>query len=228
MTFYNDVQRTFGNYAISNIGKEHMGIEFGSEFILRRGLTLNAAAAVGRYRYDTRQEAVVTQDNTSGILERGIVYSKDFYLPTPQQAYTVGLNYRSQKYWWVNVSFNYFDDMYTEISPARRTLAAVEGLDPASEKYRSIIDQSKLPSQYTLDALIGWSWLMSNKFKGLHKRTFLVFNVGVSNILDNTNIVSGSYEQLRYDYANHDPDKFPIKSFYAYGRNFLASVALRF
>ena len=162
------------------------------------------------------------------ILAKDIVYAKNFYLSTPQEAYTIGLNYRSRKYWYVNVNFNYFDQMYLQISPVRRTAPAVNGLDPNSAQWHSIVDQTRLNAQHTLDAFAGYSWLMNNRFKGLHKRTFLLFNLGVNNILNNTNIVSGGFEQLRFDYAEKNVDKFPPKKFYAYGINFFASIGLRF
>ncbi len=229
LTFYNDEARTFVNYALSNIGKEQMGVEFGSEVILYKGLVLNAAAAVGKYRYNTTQFATTTADNNSQILSRDVpVYAKNYYVPTPQQAYTVGLNYRSRQFWFVNVNFNYFDDMWLDFNPVRRTSAAVDGVDPSSPKWNEILEQTKLKSQYTLDAFAGYSWLMNNRFKSLKKRTFLLFNVGVNNILDNRTIVSGGYEQLRFDFAEKNVDKFPSKKFYAYGINFFASITLRF
>ena len=229
LTFYNDEVRNFVNYAISNIGKEHMGVELGAEVIAYKGLTVNAAAAIGRYRYNTRQNATVTLDNSSELVSKNnTVYSKNFYVPTPQEAYTIGLNYRSRKYWYVNVNFNYFDQMWLDFNPLRRTYTAVEGLDPASAQWHSIIDQTRLKAQYTMDAFAGYSWLMNNRFKSLKKRTFMLFNVGVNNILNNQNIVSGGFEQLRYDFQNKDVNKFPSKQFYAYGLNFFASVGIRF
>jgi hypothetical protein len=205
-----------------------MGVEVGAEVILYKGLTINGAAAIGSYRYNSRQVATITEDNSADILAKDVVYLKNFYVATPQQAYTVGLNYRSRKYWYVNVNFNYFDQMYLQASPVRRTEAAVNGLDPSSALWHSIVDQTKLSPQHTLDAFAGYSWLMNNRFKGLHKRTFLLFNLGVNNILNNTEIVSGGFEQLRFDYAEKNVDKFPPKKFYAYGINFFASIGLRF
>ncbi|MEO8771921.1 MAG: TonB-dependent receptor [Ferruginibacter sp.] len=228
LTFYDDLARTLANYSINNIGKENMGVEFGAEVILYKGLTLLTAANVGRYRYNSRQNALLTEDNSSTVFSSEIVYAKDFYQATPQQAYTVGLNYRSPKFWYVNVNFNYFDQMYLQFSPVRRTTSAVDGVEPDSKEWHNIIDQSQLRSQHTLDALIGYSWLMNKRFKSLGKRTFLVFNVGVNNILNNNTIVSGGYEQLRFDFIEKDPQKFSDKRYYAYGRNFQASIALRF
>jgi len=229
LTFYHDEYRNFVNYAISNIGKVHMGVEFGAEAKIYKGLSVNAAASVGQYFFNTRQRATVTTDNSSAILSANdVVYSKDFYVPTPQQAYTIGLDYRSPQFWFINVNFNYFDKMYLDFNPIRRTAAAVSGLDEGSERWHKVIDQTKLKSQYSLDAFAGYSWLMNRKFKYLKKRTFLLFNLGVNNILNNTDIVSGGYEQLRFDFAEKNVNKFPDKRFYAYGINFFASIGVRF
>ncbi len=229
LTFYSDQLHTFVNYLINNIGKEHEGVELGTEVIVAKGLTLNAAAAIGKYRYNTRQSATTTSDNSSEVLSKDVtIYSQNYYLPTPQQAYNVGFYYRSPKYWYASLNFNYFDDMWLDFDPLRRTEAAVSGVDPSSPTFHNIIDQTKLKAQYTLDFFGGYSWLMNKRFKSMGKRTFLVFNVGVSNILNNKNIVSGGYEQTRFDFAAKDSDKFPGKLFYAYGINYSASVALRF
>ena len=229
LTFYNDEYRNFVNYAISNIGKIHMGLEFGAEVKVYKGLNLTAAAAIGQYTFNTRQSATVTADNSAATLDKNvIVYSKDFYVPTAQQAYTIGFDYRSPKFWFLNVNFNYFDKMYLNYNPIRRTATAVSGLEEGSAKWNQIINQTELDPQYTLDAFAGYSWLMNRKFKDLKKRTFLVFNVGVNNILDNRNIVSGGFEQLRFDFAEKNTEKFPDRRFYAFGINFFASVGIRF
>lgn len=229
LTFYNDEFRNFVNYAVSNIGKIHMGVEFGAEAKIYKGLSLTAAAAIGNYKFNTRQLATVTADNSTTVLSKNnVVYSKDFYVPTPQEAYTVGLDYRSPKFWFLNVNFNYFDKMYLDFNPVRRTEAAVSGVDPQSALWHNIIDQTRLESQYTLDAFAGYSWMMNRKFHSLKKRTFLVFNLGVNNILDNKKIVSGGFEQLRFDFAEKNTNKFPDKRFYAYGVNFFASMGVRF
>ena len=228
LSFYNDDVRNFVNYALSNIGKLHYGVEAGTEVIVYKGLTVNAAAAVGRYRYNTRQNATVTLDNSAQVISNDIIYSNNYNVPTPQEAYNIGINYRSRKYWYVNLNFNYFDQMWLDFNPLRRTYSAVEGVDAGSDKWHEIIDQTKLKPQHTLDLFAGYSWLMNNKFKGMKKRTFLVFSLGVNNILNDKDIVSGGYEQLRFDFVNRDVDKFPSKLFYAYGTNYSASVTLRF
>lgn len=227
---YSDIYRTFVNYSISNLGKTHQGVEAGAEVKLYKGLTFNAAASVGRYLYDTRQDVVVTADNNSviPIAADNLVYAKNFRVATPQCAYSAGLNYRSPKYWFASVTANYFDQMWLGFDPLRRTYAAVEGIDPTSDKWHEIIDQTQLKSQFTVDASIGFSWLMNKRFPSLKKRTFLAFSFNANNILNNTNIVSGGFEQLRFDTGEHDVNRFSPKLFYSYGLNFSANLSLRF
>jgi hypothetical protein len=228
LTFYHEEYRNFVNYAISNIGREHAGVELGIDAKIYKGLSLNAAANIGRYFFNTRQNAVVTLDNDATTLSKETIYSENFRVPTPQEAYTIGLDYRSPKFWFVNVNFNYFNQMWLDFNPIRRTYSAVEGLDPKSDLWRNIIDQEQQDGQYTVDAFAGYSWRMNNRFKGLHKPTYLIFNVGVNNLLNNRSIVSGGFEQLRFDYTDRNPNKFPARRFYSFGLNYFASIGLRF
>ena len=78
-----------------------------------------------------------------------------------------------------------------------------------------------------MDLSVGYSWLLNNQFKNLKKRFFLVFNASVTNVTNNKNLVTGGYEQLRYDYFQKNPDKFPSRYFYAYGTTYFVSVAFR-
>jgi hypothetical protein len=47
-------------------------------------------------------------------------------------------------------------------------------------------------------------------------------------MLNNKDIVSGGFEQLRFDYADKNINKFPPKLYYAYGLNYFTSVTFRF
>ncbi len=228
LTFYHDEYRNFVNYAISNIDKQHFGAEFGIDAKIYKGLSLNAGAAIGRYYLDSRQNAIVTVDNSASVVSKDLIYADNYRVPTPQEAYTVGLDYRSPKFWFININFNYFDNMWLDFNPLRRTAAAVSGVEENSAAWHNIVDQEKLSSQYTLDAFAGYSWLMNNKFKSMKHRTFLLFNLGVNNILNNEDIVSGGFEQLRFDFAEKNVGKFPARKFYAYGLNYFASIGLRF
>ncbi|MBL7726822.1 MAG: TonB-dependent receptor, partial [Dinghuibacter sp.] len=228
LTFYDDSYRNFVNYAVSNIGKIHTGAELGVEAKVYKGLSLVAAAAYGNYYFNTRQNVVVTADNSSQVLGRNTVFSNNFRVATPQQAYTFGFDYRSPRFWFIDMNINYFNGMWLDFNPVRRTAAAVEGLDPNSDLFHSVVDQTKLQSQYTVDLFAGYSWRMNNKFRSLKKTTYLVFNVGINNLLNNQDIVSGGFEQLRFDFQFRNVNKFPARRFYSYGLNYFASIGYRF
>ncbi|MFL9483377.1 TonB-dependent receptor [Chitinophagaceae bacterium LWZ2-11] len=226
LTFFHDEFKSYVNYALSNINKTHYGAEFGLETKLFKNVSMNMAAALGRYFYTDRQKATVTADNTAGILEETTVYIKNFHVPaTPQEAYSTGFTYRSPKYWFISITGNYFDMMWMSLNPLRRTASAVSGVDKSSELYHEIIDQTKNPAQYTVDLFSGYSIRINRRHS---KSKFLSFTASANNLLNNTQLISGNYEQLRFDAATKDVNKFPPKSYYAYGRTFFISTAFRF
>ncbi len=228
MSFYHDTYQNFVNYAVSNIDKLHFGGEFGFEAKVMPNVTVTGAAAIGRYYYNSRQNAVTTLDNDASILSQDTVYSMNYRVGgTPQEAYSLGVSYRSPKFWFVSITANYFDQMWLDINPLRRSYAAVKDVPYKSDLWNSILGQEQFSSQYTVDFFGGYSWKLP-KSMGFKKNTFLVFNVGVSNLLNNKNIITGGFEQLRFDFENRNINKFPPKYYYAFGANFFASATLRF
>ena len=229
LTFYDEQYTNFVNYALRNIGRRHYGVELGAEAKVYKGLSVNAAANVGRYYYTTRQKATVTLDNSASVLAKDVtVYSKNFRVATPQEAYTVGFYYRDPHFWTLSANVNRFDQMWLDFNPLRRTVAAVEGLQPGSAAYNTIVNQTQLNRQYTVDMFASWSWKINNGFKGLKKNTFLNLSVGVSNLLDNRDLITGGSEQLRFDFEEKNVNKFPAKYYVGFGRTFIASAAIRF
>lgn len=228
MSFYHDSYQNFVNYAISNINKLHFGGEFGFEAKVLPNVTVNGAAAVGRYYYNSRQNTTSTLDNKEGIISRDTVYSLNYRVGgTPQEAYSLGVSYRSPKFWFVSLTANYFDQMWLDINPIRRTAAAVNGVSEKSDLWNNILGQQQFKEQYTVDFFGGYSYKIPKRW-GLKKNTFLVFNLGINNLLNNKDIITGGYEQLRFDFNEKNPNKFPAKYYYAYGLNYFISTTLRF
>ncbi len=48
----------------------------------------------------------------------------------------------------------------------------------------------------------------------------------VNNVLDNQEIITGGYEQLRFDYENKDVNKYPANYFYMYGRTYMLILTI--
>ena len=229
LSFYNELYQTFVNYAIKDIDRVYFGGEFGFEAKLMPNVTLTGAAAVGRYYYDSRQQATTTLDNSTAVQKSETVYAENYRIPgTPQEAYSMGISYRSPKFWFVSVSGNYFDQMWLDFNPIRRTYSAVEDLSKDDPIRASILAQTQLAAQYTIDAFAGYSIKLKTTVGKEKKPLFLVFNGGVNNILNNKDIVTGGYEQLRFDYTDRNVDKFPSKYYYAFGLNYFFSATIRF
>lgn len=228
LTFYHETYRSFVNYALSNINKLHFGGEFGIEAKVAPNLTLNGAAAVGRYYYNSRQNATITLDNTAQVLDNEVVYAENFRIAgTPQNAYSFGITYRSPKFWFLSLTGNYFDEMWLAFNPIRRTYPAIESIDPKSSEWNSIIDQTKFAPQHTVDFFGGYSWRLHKTY--IEKRAvYFVLSAGINNILNNKNIITGGYEQLRFDFDTRDPNQFPPKYYYGYGINYFLSATIRY
>ncbi len=229
VNFWHEDFRSFVNYTLSNMDRRHIGIEFGTEINIGQGWSSNLAAAIGQYYYTDRMIAQITQDNNAEVLAADeTIYSKNFFVANgPQNAFMTGITYRAKNFWTVNLSANLFSNNYVDFNPARRTAA---GLDLVSEGAlrESIIDQQKADAEMTLDFFGTKSWRLSDFIKGVRRNTFLAVNLGVSNILNNQDLMLTGFEQLRYDYIDKNPNKFPARYYYGFGRTYFASISIRF
>lgn len=224
--FYDDARRAFGNLILQNIDRTHAGIEAGAEVNFNRRWSVNAVAALSQNIYTSRQRATVFLDNAETFntifADNGFeVYSNNFFVPNgPQEAFSFKLNYRSPDYWFASLNANYFRKIYLDFSPVRRTETAVFGLEDNPALYNEVVNQIQAPDQFTLDFFGGKSWRFGDRF--------IYLNVGVSNILDNQEFITGGFESLRFNYETKDPNDFDPSIFYAFGRTYFASLAYRF
>lgn len=229
LSFWHEDFRTLVNYTLSNMDRRHVGMEFGTDVNLGQGLSANMAASFGQYYYTDRMNAVITQDNNAEVLaENETIYSKNFYVANgPQSAFSAGLFYRAKKFWSMSLTGNVFANNYVDFNPARRTVAGVELIGEGPQR-ESIIDQQKSETQFTLDLFANKSWRVSDLVKGFRRNTFLVLNLGISNILNNQGMMVTGFEQLRFDYTDKNPNKFPPRYYYGFGRTYFTSIIVRF
>jgi hypothetical protein len=230
--FYNDDPnfQTFVNYALQRINMRFIGTELAVNAVINPSLSVTAAAAIGQAFYTNRPSVSVTRDNdTNQIPVKREVYLENYYIASgPQTATTLGFNYRSKSYWFANVNFNYFARNYIDVNPDRRTAQAVDLLTPGSEKWNNVISQEVAPSFFTTDLSIGKSFLVNKLIRNAPRSSMLYFNLGISNLFNNTDIINGGFEQLRYDFSGGNENKFPRKYFYGLGRNYFINISLKF
>ncbi|MFN4233389.1 MAG: TonB-dependent receptor plug domain-containing protein [Bacteroidia bacterium] len=219
-SFYHDDFRTLVNYTMTGVNHLYTGAEFGMDLTISPSFNLTSAFGTGQFVFNSRPTATITRDNAAELLaENRTVYFKNYRIGgMPQTAATIGLKYSSSKYWFAGFNVNYFDDIYVEANPDRRTEEALEKYVVTDPQWQQALAQEKLPSQYTVDFYFGKSWKI--------KSYFINLNINVNNVLNNKEFRTGGFEQLRYDIDQLE--RFPPKYSYHFGRTFFAMLSLRF
>ena len=219
ISFYNDDMSSMVNYAISGIDERHIGVEAGAEIKLGSMFSLILAGTWGDYRYTARAHVTMNAENGvdfDGQMER-TVYWKNYHVAgSPQVAATGGLKF-NYNYWWVNLNCNWFDKIYCDLNPERRTSTARGSLDANSELYHQVADQTRLKGQFTMDISVSKSWRIAHKYN-------IGFNASVTNLLNNKNLVTTAWEQYRFDYTNYNVNKYANKYYYAFGTTFYLGI----
>jgi hypothetical protein len=230
ISFYHDDYATMVNYAMNGINQRHIGVEVGAEWKMTSMFSLVFAGNFGDYRYSNNPNVNINAENGYDILSTGsqdnveTVYWKDYFVAgTPQVATTMGLKF-NHNYWWVNINANYFDRIFCDLNPERRTIASrgTWNLDNPEEAaiYHSIVDQTRLKGQFTLDVSVSKSWKV--------KKNLIAINISVTNLLNNTNLVTSAWEQYRFDYRGYNATKYQNKYYYAFGTTFYAGINYTF
>lgn len=170
------------------------------------------------------------------------------YVPsTPQLAANIGLNYR-YNYWFFSLNANLYANNYLSMNPLYRTEMAVvgpddnlssasrtehrnswlltettveEGLSPIEIEYMAA--QEKFKNVVVVNASVGKSWYIQRKYQ-------IGFSLEVKNLLNNTGIKTGGYEQTRLIKSNSYSRyyRFDSKYFYMPGANYMLNIYFRF
>lgn len=221
-SFWSDVYNNNVNYIMTGVNQNHSGVELGLEKTLFTSHVIQCAVNYGQNFYTSRPVAQAWQDNNATeLFSNRTVYLKNYRVGgSPQWVSGIGYKYNGKKFWFAGLYFNYFDEIYIEPNPDRRTAEAVDKyIDGEKELYAPIIDQEKLPSYFTLNANAGKSFRIQKKY-------YLNFNFSVNNILNNKKIITSGYEQLRWD--KNEVRKFPNKYYYMQGITYMLIVNFSF
>ncbi len=222
MSFYDDAASAFSNYSLTGIATRHFGTELGFEAKLSPTLSLNTAFALGQYQYDNNPNFIQTIDNSEKIIAQDKVYWKGLEVSgTPQTAASVGMTYRAPWYGMFGFNANYFGRSYISMNPTLRTELARQTFD------KTVINPEELKGGFTLDLFLGYSYRITHG-------KYIRFNLSINNLLNNRNLHSGGYEQLRVRTQDADDGSkqlykpFPSKYFYAYGTTYFFNTSFQF
>ncbi len=237
ISFYDDTESAFVNFAMSGIDKRYYGLELGVQVPIWNGISFNGALSWGNYQYTSNPDFISIADNRAEVLVKDKVYWKDFHVEsTPQFAANVGLNYRGPHNWFASFDCNIYNDLYLSMNPFYRTGTAVEsyitGNDGVSDlnAIKEIRRQERFGAYAVFNASLGKNWY-------IHRNYTLGFSLEVKNIFNNQEIRTGGYEQMRMYKGriptSSDPSvthyfRFPSKYFYMLGTTYYLNVYFRF
>ena len=259
MSFYDDSQNSFTNFAMSGIDQRHLGVELGFKVPLPvQGLSVEGALSWGEYIYTSTPRMTQTVDNSAEVIfDNGIVpywasspvykktvidgqtvyetdvdgdpiverYQKHYVPSTPQLAADLGLNYRTNSYWFFEIDAQYFANSYLDMNPLYRTDMATAGPDgiatPMEIEYMTA--QEKFDPVFLLNASIGKSWYIDRKYN-------FGFSLNLQNITNNRSVKTGGYEQTRLidSKSMERYYRFDSKYFYMQGFNYMLNLYFRF
>ncbi len=221
-TFWSDLYNNNVDLIMRNVNQTHQGVELGIEKTLFTSHVIQGAFGYGQFVYTNRPHLDAYQDNnnTSLFTDR-TVYLKNYKVGgTPQMVMGLSYKYNGKKFWYAGLSFNYFDQIYIEPNPDRRTAESVAKYINADNGANNLVtDQERLPSYFTLNAQAGKSFRINKKY-------YLRLNLTVNNLLNNQKIRTSGFEQLRWDQANIST--FDNKYYYMQGITYMAGLNFSF
>ncbi|MBQ3959616.1 MAG: TonB-dependent receptor [Muribaculaceae bacterium] len=226
-SFYDDLNSTFMNYALTNVHKVFKGVELGMSYNLTPQLTVSAAMNLARYQYKNRPTGTRSYENGSQPDVTQTVYLKNFYVSgTPQEAYTIAFNYAGPHQWFFEVNGTWLNRAYVDLSPIRHEAMDNLWTQANSEAelvsmMQDIANQEKLNEALVINMSIG-------KLIYLTRSASLNINLNLNNLLDNRNIQTGGYQQGRFDYKTFTTTKYPNKYYYAQGFKLFLNLGVRF
>ncbi len=228
-----DEGTAFVQEILQGIDKTHMGIEFGMEAQITPSIKLTGVASVGQFNYGNNPNLVLTSSDFVDGLNFGESNLKDYRIAAgPQQAASIGFEYRDPNYWWFGTTANFFADTYVDVSPLTRTqnfFLDTDGLpfnDYEPDLARELLRQERFEDYMVINAIGGKSWKIGDKYISLF--------VSLNNIF-NEKFKSGGFEQGRaanyrslQEDAGNPKRVFGPKYWYGRGPTYFLNLNYRF
>ncbi len=233
---YNNTD-AFVSQTLTGLDKKNVGLELSVEYQVSATLKTTLSAGYGNYTYISNPNVSITNDANAAkgdalTFDFGESYLKNYKQSgMPQQAYSLGLEYRDPKFWWLATNMNYLNESYIDVSPIARTARfyknPISGLvfpEATEERASQLLKQEKFDPISLLNISGGKSWRIKSKYIGLF--------VSVNNVLGRI-YKTGGFEQARnanFRALNQDVSSgapsFGPKYYYGYGRTYFINLAI--
>ena len=190
--YYMDDRRSFTYVSLSGIEKEYYGVELGVNVKVNEVLNVKGLATISEAKY-TNNADVAYMLSEDGRTYYDRVHNEGMREGcTPLSAFSLDLSYHANG-WYIDLIGNYYDRIYLYYTPVTRYEGRLPYNNEGTAKdYSTLPDQAKGNGGFMLDASIGRQFYLK------HGRR-IGFNLMLTNILNNMDIVTGGREQSRTD-----------------------------
>ena len=255
MSFYDDSQNSFTNFAMTGINQRHMGVELGAKMpLFVQGLSLSGVLSWGEYIYTSTPHMVQTVDNSAETVRDDevpywyrhpvfktltsstgeVVYDQDaegnFIVDHYQKHYVPSTPQLAAEI-ALNYNINYW---YLELNGQyfahsyldMNPLYRTDFACKGSEGNPAIIEYMAAQEEFAPAFLLNAS-IGKSWYIGNRQ---LGFSLNVNNMLNNKGVKTGGYEQTRL-IASSSKDRyyrFDSKYFYMPGINYMLNIYFRF
>ncbi len=239
---FSDEEQGFLQEVRTDVDRRHFGAEVGLEYQITPTFKASAVAAVGQHTYTDDMNVGINFDpnslnaiNQVGFLDLGRANLENYKVGNgPQKAFSLGLEYRDPKFWWVGVTGNHLSNAYINVAAITRTERFFQDqngfplpnidLDLA----RQLLKQEKFDDYYLFNLVGGKSWRV--------KGTYISLFASINNLFDETFKTGGfeqsraaSYQTLVEDTANGNLERnFGNRHWYGFGRTYFINFAVSF
>lgn len=256
MSFYDDSQNSFTNFAMTGIDQRHMGIEIGARAPLPvSGLSVSGALSLGEYIYTSNPHMVQTVDNSAEIIRdddvpywkshpvykvldyvAGVpVYDEDVdgYIVEKWQKHYVPSTPQLAAQLSVNYNINYWffelnGQYFAHSYLDMNPLYRTSFACSGGDGIETPAEIEYMASQEEFDPqfLLNLSIGKSWFVRGNQ----IGFSFNASNLLNNRNVKTGGYEQTRLIKSSGKDRyyRFDPKYFYMQGMNYMLNIYFRF
>lgn len=227
---------------LQGIDKKHLGVELGIEAQVTPTITLRGVASVGQFTYDNNPNLFLSTEPDAEAIAAGFVDGfKDFGVSNlknyklasgPQNAYSVGFDYRDPDFWWFGATANFFSNIYVDVNPLTRSSNFTTDFDGNpfndfdEDLARTLLKQERFDDYMVINLVGGKSWKIGNYYVGLF--------ASINNLLDEVYKTGGfeqgrnaNYRELRDDKALDKPI-FGSKYWYGRGTTYFLNLNVRF
>ncbi|SEN61858.1 hypothetical protein SAMN05444671_1954 [Flavobacterium sp. CF108] len=233
-----DATDAFVSQTLTQLDKKNTGAELSFEYQISSTFKTTLSAAYGNYIYNSNPNVSITndanavKDGAQTTFNFGKAYLKNYkQAGTPQNALSLGLEYRDPKYWWIGANINYLTDNYIDVSPISRTsqfyINPANGFpfpEATSERGNELLQQEKFDPITLLNINGGKSWRVHKKYIGLfasvNNALGLVYKTGGFEQARNAN-----FRALNQDISSGTPS-FGPKYYYGYGRTYFLNLTI--